>query len=192
MDPATIASVSMGSSGAGGILGMFGKLAEGKSQSEMYQYKAGVAQFNQKIAEQNREWAYQTGEKQALQTGIKGRQQIAAIDAAQSGSNLDVAGKTATQVRESQRSVAQMDMDTIRTNAARTAYGYQVEGLKYGADATLYQKAASDVRKASYIGAASSLLSGATSVSSKWLQARDAGIFGKSNPVDIGSAISYG
>ena len=192
MDPATIASVSMGSSGAGGILGMFGKLAEGKSQSEMYQYKAGVAQFNQKIAEQNREWAYQTGEKQALQTGIKGRQQIAAIDAAQSGSNLDVAGKTATQVRESQRSVAQMDMDTIRTNAARTAYGYQVEGLKYGADATLYQKAASDVRKASYIGAASSLLSGATSVSSKWLQARDAGIFGKSNPVDIGSAISSG
>ena len=191
MDPATIASVSMGSSGAGGILGMFGKLAEGKSQSEMYQYKAGVAQFNQKIAEQNREWAYQTGEKQALQTGIKGRQQIAAIDAAQSGSNLDVAGKTATQVRESQRSVAQMDMDTIRTNAARTAYGYQVEGLKYGADATLYQKAASDVRKASYIGAASSLLSGATSVSSKWIQARDAGIFGKSNPVDVGSAISY-
>ena len=192
MDPATIALVSMGSSAAGGTLGAFGKLAEGKASSQMYQYQAGVAQFNQKIAEQNRDWAYQTGERQAEITGIKGRQQIGAIKAAQSGSNLDVNSGTAVQVRESQRSITQMDMETIRSNAAKQAYGYTVEATKYAADTGMYMKAASDVRKASYIGAASSLLSGATSVSSKWMQARDAGMFAQSNPVDVGSATSYG
>ncbi len=61
MGPEALALTAIGGSSASGSLGFFGNLAKGKAQSQMYQYQAGMAQFNQKIAEQNRDWAYATG-----------------------------------------------------------------------------------------------------------------------------------
>ena len=190
MDPATIAATSMGASAGGGILGVFGNLAKGKAESSMYQYQAGVAQFNQKIAEQNRDYAFAQGELEAGRYGLKARQEAGAIKAGQAASGISVNSGSAVDVQNSQHDLALMDMGTIRNNAARTAYGYSVEATKYAADAGMYEAAASNAKKASYINAFGSLLSSTSSVSTKWLQAKDSGVFGKS--VDVGYATSFG
>ncbi len=180
MDPATLAVTSMAASGGGSLLSAFGNLAQGKAQSQMYQYQAGVAQFNQKIAKQNEDYALAVWEQEAGRYGMKARQQIGTTRAIKGASNLDVNSGSAAETVASERTVAGMDMATIRQNAARTAYGYKVEGVKYGAEAGMYQSAASNVSKASKLAAFGSLLSGVTSVSSKWLQASQSGIFGTS------------
>ena len=181
MGPEVMALTSIGSSAGGGVLGFMGNLAKGKAESSMYQYQAGVAQFNQKIAEQNRDQAYATGELEAGRYGMKARQTIGGIRSAKAASGLDITSGSASQVADSAHDVAGMDMSTIRSNAARVAYGHTIEGIKYGAEAGMYSAAASNAKKASMINAFGSLLSGATSVSSKWTQARDAGIMGGSN-----------
>ena len=73
-----------------------------------------------------------------------------------------------------------MDLGTIRNNAARVAYGYSVEAASQGNQATLYKAASSNASKAGKLNMMASLISGASSVSSKWLQLDQAGVFGKS------------
>ena len=178
MNPASMASTSIGASAGSSILGVFGNLAKGKAESSMYQYQAGVAQFNQKIAEQNRDYAYAAGEQEANRYGMKARQQIGQTRATQGASNLDVNSGSAAAVQDSEHDVAKMDMGTIRNNAARTAYGYSVEAAKYSADTGMYSAAASNSSKAGLLNAFGSILGGVSSVSSKWLQASQSGAIG--------------
>lgn len=173
--PATMAALSIGSSVAGGLLGAAGAKQSAQAESEMYQYKAGIALANKKIEEQNADYAFKVGEQEAGRFGIKTRQNIGSIRAAQSGSGLDVNTGSAVQVRESAHDLAAMDMATIRQNAARQAYGYKVKAWEAGQEATLYGMAASKAKTAGNINVLSSLISGASSVSSKWMQAKQVG-----------------
>jgi len=177
MSPESMASIGIGSSAAGGIVGAIGALDQGKAAEKMFNFQAGVALVNKQIALQNRDYAYQVGEDKALQRGMVARQQTADIKVAQSGSNLNVNTGSAADVRESSADVARMDLATIRGNAARTAYGYTVESVQQDAQSKLYTMAGSNARRAGYINAITSLLSGASSVSSKWIQAKQAGIY---------------
>ncbi len=64
---------------------------------------------------------------------------------------------------------------TTRNNAAREAWGYQVQGAGYGADASLR-----DSWSPSYIGAGTSLLMGSSSIADKWKKFQDTNLFGSS------------
>ena len=174
--PAALAGISIGTTAAGSLISAYGQKKQGEATGDMYSFQAGVAQFNKKIAEQNRDYAYKVGESEATTYGIKARAQGGAIKAAQSGSNLDVNSGSAVDVRESQKEVSRMDLATIRNNAARVAYGYSVEATSQDLQSQLYGKAAANARAGGNIAALGSLISGASSVSSKWLQASQAGI----------------
>lgn len=176
-DPATMTMVSMGMSAAGGLLGAGSAKQSAAAESRMYDYKAGIALQNKRIEEQNRDYAFKVGEQEAGRYGIKARQNIGSIKAAQSGTGLDVNTGTAAQVRESAHDIAAMDMATIRQNAARQAYGYSVKAWEAGQEARLYGMASENAKAAGKTNAIASLLSGATSVSSKWQQAKQTGIY---------------
>lgn len=176
-DPATMTAVSMGMSAAGGLLGASGAKQSAAAESEMYQYRAGIAMVNKKIAEQNADYALKVGEQETVRFGMRTRQNIGQIKATQSGSGLDVNTGTAALVRESAHDIARMDMATIRQNAARQAYGHRIEAWQAESEASLLQKASTNAKAAGKINALSSLLSGASSVSSKWTQAKQTGIY---------------
>ena len=169
-DPFSLAAVSMGATVAGTGISAAGNLMKGNAQAGMYGYQAGIAQLNQKIALQNRDYAYATGESEAAKYGMAARQRMGSIVAHQGASGLDIGGGSATQVREGQQFVTGIDLATIRNNAARRAYGFEVEATQDAAQSQLYTKAASDAKTAGSIGAVASLVSGAASVSDKWLQ----------------------
>lgn len=168
-DPATLATVGMASSAGGGLLGAFGKLMGGEAESSAFQYQAGVARINQQIAKGNADYSRKVGEVQAQQSGMKSAQDIGATKVAQSGSGVDIGKGSAAAVRETQSEVAQYDQGMIRSNAARKAYGYEVEAASEEAKANMAEASAKNAKSAGFIGALGSLLSGGSSVASKWL-----------------------
>lgn len=169
-DPFSISAVGAGASAGGSILSAIGAISGGESQQAMYQYQAGVAQLNQKIALQNADYAEQVGGTAVLQEGRKVASVVSAEKVGQAGSGIDVNTGSAAETRASTTRIGQYDEGVIATNYAKKAYGYEVEAATKGAEAGADIIAGDEAVKASKIAAASSILSGAGNVASKWLQ----------------------
>ena len=167
-DPLSIASMGMSAVGAG--INAFGAIQSGAAQSRMYQYQAGVAETNQKIALQNRDYALNVGETEAVRYGMGAAQRGAQLKTGMSVSGMDIGSGSKADVQSSQQIVSGMDLGQIGKNAARKAYNYEVEADQNAAQAGLYTRAASDAESAGGIKALGSLVSGAGSVADKWLQ----------------------
>ena len=168
--PSAIAGVTEGATGAGSLLSAFGSLSSGSANQSMYNYQSGIANLNQQIDLQNATFATQQGEQQAQQAGLKQATQMGQIKVSQASSGFDVNSGYNKQVQDSQRHLNQLDTDVIRSNAARTAYGYTEQATVAGAQAQLYSQAGANAMSAGEIGAASSILGGVSSVSSEWLK----------------------
>lgn len=168
-----IAGMAIGA--IGGIIGAGGAAEAGQATANMYNYKAGIALMNKQINLQNADYERAAGEVAAQESGMRTRAVVGQEKAAQAGSGLDVNTGSAAAVRESQVEIGQQDENIIRSNAARRAYGYEVEATQDQSQASLYGMAASQARIAGDIGAATSLLSAGTSVAAKWSQASQVG-----------------
>ena len=169
-DPATLAMVSMGTTALGSLVKAGGSLMSGFGQSSMYKYQAGVAKVNQQIALQNANCSRAIGEIKAEESGMKSRAQAGQIKAAQGASGLRISGGSATNVRESQAQIGRYEQGIIRSNAAKAAYGHEVEALNFGAQSKEYSMASKYSKTSGAINAFSSLLGGASSVADKWFQ----------------------
>lgn len=179
-------SVGLGSSLAGGILSSVSAIKEGQSQSQMYGYQAQVSRINAQIDRQNSEWAQRQGDVEGQQYGLKAGQQFGQIRTAQAASGLDVNSGSAKEVQDSQRTITHMDESQIRENAGKVAYDYTSKATMDENQAGLYDRAASDAKTASYFKAAGSLIGTAGSVSSKWMQGSQAGLWGgSSGPIKL-------
>ena len=182
-DPVTaVAAVGIGATLASGFMTAAGDLFGGAAQGKMYEYQAGVARMRSQVADQNARWAINAGETNAQISGMHTRFQVGQIRAGQGASNIAPSSPSSTNVRAGQTEVGQIDENVIRTNAARRAYGFQVESAADIAEAGALSTASATARTASYISAASSVLGAAGSVSSKWLQASQAGVPNTANP----------
>ena len=178
MTPAVIAGASLGANAAGSLIQGLGAQESAQAQAQAYQYKAGVALLNKQINEQNANWAYATGDISAEEKGLQAGQEIAETKVQQAASGLDVNTGSAAAVRGSQVAASQFDQNLIRWEAAKTAYGYQTRAMGDVAEAGLDTAAASQAREAGNIAMVSSFLGGASSVSSKWLQGSQQGLWG--------------
>jgi|SRR5215475_3692415 len=175
---APMAIVGIGATALGGVVSAFGNYFGGQSQGAMYDYQAGIALMNKQIAEQNANYAINAGEIKAQQAGMKARFEIGTAIAEGGASGLDVRSGSKAQVVQGMYKVAQQDMGIIRTNAAKEAYGYEVEAASDEAQANLDKYAAKFSRTSGTIAAFGSLLGAAGGVSSKWISAGQAGIPG--------------
>lgn len=177
MNPSSIGAAGLGTSAGGSILSAFGSIASGSANQDMYDYQASIARLNSQIDLQNAEYSRQVGEQQASQYGIKAGQQMGAIKSAQASSGLDVNSGSAMDVRASQGRLNRLDTDVIRSNAAKTAYNYEIKSTMDNAQAGLYSMAGDNAMSAGLIGAGSSVLGGLGSVSGQWLQGQRVGLW---------------
>lgn len=180
MTPSNVSGAGLGLTAAGGVVGAIGSILGGQSQQKMYNYQAAIAKQNSQIASQNADYSIQKGEQQAQSYGMQAAQRQGQIRASQGASGLDVNSGSAKQVQDSQRLVTSMDLDQIRSNAAKTAYDYDVQAVNFTDQGQLDTMAGANASAAGSIGAASTLLGSASSVSSKWLQGQQVGLFGGS------------
>jgi predicted membrane GTPase involved in stress response len=165
----------------GGFLGAKGAEKSGQAQQQMYNYQAQVAQINATIDRQNAEYALNQGEQQAQQFGMKAAQQRGQIIADQGASNIAIGMGSAAEVVRSQNLLTRMDLTQIRSNAAKTAYDFSTKATMDLNQATLDTMAGANARTAGDINAASSILGTVGSVSSKWLQGKQMGMWGTSS-----------
>lgn len=177
-DNALLGEAGIGATLIGGLTSAFGAYEQGQSQQEMYNYQAGVARLNTQIADQNATYATQIGEDQATRAGLQGAQRMGQIKAAQGASGLDVNSGSAVQVRASQKEASSLDVASIRSNAAKTAYNYQVQGVQFTAQGQMDTVAGENARTSGMINAGSSLIGAASSVSQQWLRGQQLGMWG--------------
>lgn len=175
-----IGVISLAASAASAVMGAASAAAQGRAQAEQAQYQASIARFNQQIAIQNRDYQLAKGETEAQIFGRREAQRMGQIRARIGASGVDIGGGSAEDVQTSQRLLTRTDMAQIRANAARAAYGEELKGVEAGQQALMYSRASSNIQSAIPYQVAGSLLSGAASVSGKWLQGQQAGLWGSS------------
>ena len=181
-DPVSMMAIGgMAASGAQGILGAIGSVMGADAKSQAYKYQSSMAWYNAAIAKQNQKYAFDVGEQQAERQGIAGAAQAGQIKAAQGASGVDVNTGSAKQVQDSQHLVSQMDLNTIREKAAKTAYDFSVRAVNYENQAKGYDIAAKNAQTEGKIGMVSSLIGAAGSVASKWSQGNQMGLWGGGN-----------
>jgi len=111
---------------------------EYRYKSEEEQYLAAVSKMNQQIALQNANYERDKGEVEASAQGMQDRYARGATLASQAASGIDVNSGSSTAVRESMVELSQYNQALIRANAAKVAYGYDVEATQHEAQAAIH------------------------------------------------------
>lgn len=174
---AVMGGIGMGASALGSLFGAGGSIAAGEAQQQMNNYQASIALMNAKVAKQNETYARNVGEIQAQNAGLQAAQVEGQTKAAEASSGLDVNSGSAKQVQESQAKVTSLNLDQIRSNAAKTAYNFDVQSAGFEDQANLFRMAGANAAEAGEIGAVSSIVGGASSVATQWSKASQVGLF---------------
>lgn len=177
-DPVTLGVIGLGTSLAGGLLSAKGQEDSGAAQQQMFNYQAAVAKINSDIDLQNADWARNTGEITARQYGERASQTRGQIIANQGASNIAVGQGSSGEVTRSFKDITALDLGQIRSNAAKTAYDYDVKSTMDLNQSTLDIMSGTNAKKAGDINATASILGTVGSVSSKWFQGQQAGMWG--------------
>jgi|SRR5271165_1442782 len=152
----------------GGIVGAMGSMASGANQQAMYNYQASVALVQRQEALQGAWYQYAAGYSQAEQVGMKGKQQLGQVIAAQGASNLQVGGdgsaawgsSSSTAVQASVRGVNMLNELTTQNNFSWNAYQELATANDFTNQANLDIYAGSIAKQSSEISAMSSLIGG--------------------------------
>jgi hypothetical protein len=154
--------------GLGGLTGAFGAIQSASAQQKSAEYQAQVAANNQQIAKSDANLAEAAGETAVEQSAQKTRANVGAIKASQAASNIDVNSGSAVDVRSSASELGELDALTLRGNAEKQAYGYEISASGFQGQQTLAQSEAAQAPIAGAISAGGSLLSGAAGVSNQY------------------------
>ena len=199
----TIAIAGLALSAVGTGAGVLGQMQQAKAAQAAANYQSQVAAGNQQIATQNAQYAAASGEEQAAQQEQKTRAQEGAILAGEASSGVDVNSPTSTAVRTSQDVLGQLDAQTIRSNAARQAYGYETQATNFGNVASAETATGQNAMTGGEIGAGAGLLSGLGNASLNYTRAMgnasginsstdlSSDVGGESNPVDVFSSGNF-
>lgn len=175
-----LGTVGLATSAGGGLLSGISSIFGGLNKSSMLRYQAGIARQNQQIQSQNAEYERNVGEVKAQQSGMASRFQAGQILTTQAASGINVNSGSNKLVQQSQEDLAAHDQDVIRANAAKKAFGFDVEAAQEGSKASMYDIGASEAKTEGAVKAAGTFLGTAASVSDKWLWGQQKGMWGNS------------
>lgn len=169
-------AIGIAASVASAAVGAIGAMSQAQASSAAANYQAQVARVNQQIQTQNATYERQKGDVEAQQQDMKNKAMFGAQDAAMGASGFDLSSPSFLDTRESSRKLGRLDTLTTRNNAERRAHQFDVAAMNQGAQAELYTAQGKSSNLAGYIGAASSLIGGASSVATKWNAYKQAGV----------------
>lgn len=174
--PSWLSMAALGTSAIGGLTGAAGSIIQGNAASSAAKYNSEVAKANAAAARQAAAQAGAAGDERAFETGLRTRQRVGAIETNQAASGIDVNKGSAVSVRASQEALGQLDALTIRSNAAKEAYGYNTQASSFESESNLDKLQAEEAQSAGQLGAATTLLGSAGSIGSDYMRYRQAGL----------------
>jgi hypothetical protein len=145
-----------------------GASAAGDAQEQAYLYKAQVARNNAVIERRNADMVALQGEQVAANKGLQVKANIGGQKAAYSAGGIDSTTGSAAKVQEATRKIGMQDVSTIRSNAAKEAYGHLVQASNDEAGAVMDTASASSAKQAGEINMLSTLLSGVSTAGDKY------------------------
>ena len=165
-------------SGISSLFGASGAREQGQATQQADMFKAMMAISNAQTEQQNAAWSMAAGDVAASNRGLRGRfqvggQKVSFASTQGGGEGVDVNGKSVQDVLAGTGMATMQDSLTIRSNAAKEAYGHQVAAQSDEAQAMMDQMAGKNAQRAGEMSADTSLLSGASSVlgtAAKWWQ----------------------
>lgn len=140
----------------------------GRAQQQQANYQAAVARNNAIIAKQYADAERVRGQRLEDVKRLDTAQTLSKARVAAAAGNIDVNSGSALRVQEDVAMLGESDALTIRSNAARAAYGYEVQGMNYSAQAELDNRRGNEAARAGQLNAFASLIGGASSVASRW------------------------
>ena len=174
-DPITMGAMAAGSA----IIGAVGNIEQGQAEANAANYNATIAGFNADQANRNAAMVSEAGSAKAAMQSRETRANFGTERARAAGGGLSPNSDSASDVQTSTAELGQLDAMTIRTNAAKEAYGYQTQSTNFRNEAELDKMSAKQAKTASYYKAAGSLLGGASDAASKYQQFKMAGALNK-------------
>lgn len=173
---APLALFSLASTVIGAGVSAYGAYAGGQAQQSMFNYQARVAQINAGIAQEQARAETIAGDIRAQQSGIKTAERVGMTRAAMAAGGLDLGTGSPKSVISSEEEIGQFDQASIRNDAARRDYGYNVAAFGDQAQSSLDIAAGEGAVQAADVNVGTSLLGGATQVSDKWVKFGQEGI----------------
>jgi len=144
---------------------------QGEAGKRAAESEAQLAEYNAAVADLQAQDAVARGGQEESKFRTNVRTMIGSQRAGFAGSNVDVAYGSAVDVQTDAAFLGELDALTIRTNAAREAWGYQVQGEDLRRRAEITRKEgvmAAEAGRAqagsAYWGAAGTLLTGTSSL----------------------------
>ncbi|MCY1201811.1 hypothetical protein D9M72_132820 [compost metagenome] len=182
--PAAVPYVMM----AGTAASMVGASNSAKAEQNSLNYQAEVSANNAQIAEWQAQDAIRQGQQQEQQSrlqyaAMKGMQRAAL---AANGVALDEG--SAVDILTSTDYLNEMDASTIRSSAARTAWGYRTQGANYSDNEKALRAGAGAISSGSAAGL--SLLGSAGQVADSWYRYSKAGGVAGSGYTQAGPALN--
>jgi hypothetical protein len=147
-----------------------GTLESGSATAASDAYQAQVAANNAKLATQQSKLDIQSGEIAAVNQGLKTKAAVGQEKAAQGASGIDPNTGSAVDVRAGTEEMGLTDSLTIRSNAAKKSYEDEVTAASDTAQGQLDTFAGAQATEGADIGAAGTLLSGASTVGANYLK----------------------
>lgn len=155
---------------AGTAVSAFGQYEAGQANAAAAAYQAQVAANNANIARQNASFESAAGEAASVNKGLQTRATVGKEKAYGGASGIDVNSGSAPKVRAGTEEMGLLDQLTIRSNAAKQAWAQNVQATSDEAQSQLLQFEGKQAATAGDIGAAGSLLSGASTVGGNYLK----------------------
>lgn len=140
--------------------------SQAKNQQAALLAQSQVALDNAELSGWASQDAVRRGEDAANQVKLRGAQVKGQQRAAMATNNVDLAVGSAQNILNDTDYISAVDASTLQTNAAREAWGYQVQAKQYRQQAGASRAAAGEISP--WLAAGTSLLGTATRVASRW------------------------
>lgn len=153
---------------ASAAIGAYSAYQSGQAQKEASQYQSAVARNNAILAGEYAKVELVKGQRLEEAKRMETANRQGAIRAAAAAGGIDVDSGSPLRLQEDTALLGEFDAQTVRYNAQRAAHGYRVQGMNYSAQAELDGMAAENASRQGTLGAWSSIIGGASQISSKW------------------------
>jgi len=166
--------IALAMQGAGAGTSAVGSYYGAKSERSNLEFESDMASINAGISEISAQQALSRGktaqESHLLSTARFKSSQKAALAA----SGVDIGVGSAAEMLTSTDVLSEIDLNILKENAMREAFGYRSEGVNYKTQAIMSKASAKGISPSTSFG--TSLLSSAGSIASSWYMLDKAGV----------------
>lgn len=180
---ANLPMATLGVQAAGAGMSTVGSYYSARNDRLNLGLQADLADTNARIAELGAQSALAQGAREEQRSRLQTAQLKSTQRTAMAANGIDLGEGTAAQVLTATDLMGDLDAETIRANAARSAWGYRTQAVDAKNQALIARAGAKSMSPVS--SAATSLLDSAGSVAQSWYQFNQAGAKGFGDKVAV-------